>query len=104
MSEVPDRRQPPHDDEWLTPAEFAAELRVHPSTVRLWVNTGQVRAVRSGRRRWLVARSEIDRLVRPASARTDRVSPTAPDPYSPPTLRPGERVIVPDIAAYPPPP
>jgi len=83
----------PDGDEWLTLAEAAAELRVHASTVRLWVNTGQIRAVRSGRRKWLVSRSEITRMLRPASASTDRVSPAAPDPYSPPTLRPGERHV-----------
>ena len=32
----PDQREP--DDPWLTVAEIAAELRLNPATVRVWVS------------------------------------------------------------------
>jgi len=51
------------DDPWLTLAEVADELRVNPSTVRLWVSQGRLPASRVGRRKWLVRRSELDRML-----------------------------------------
>jgi hypothetical protein len=34
------------DDPWLTVAEVAAELRLNPATIRLWISKGQLTAVR----------------------------------------------------------
>lgn len=57
-------------DPWLTLAEIAAELRVVPATVRLWISRGQLSATRPGRRKLLVRRSELDRmLAEPGSER-----------------------------------
>lgn len=88
------------EDPWLTLAEVGAELRVHPSTVRLWVANGRLAAVRAGARKWRVRRSEVDRMLRadvsPGYARQARPpASTTPivDPYTPPTMRPGEWVI-----------
>jgi excisionase family DNA binding protein len=53
----------PEDDPWLTVAEFAEAMRVRPVTVRSWITRGELRATRSGKRKWLVRRSEIDRLL-----------------------------------------
>ena len=50
-------------DPWLTLAEIAAELRVNPATVRLWISRGQLDATRPGRRKLLVRRSELDRML-----------------------------------------
>jgi excisionase family DNA binding protein len=50
-------------DPWLTLAEIAAELRVNPATVRLWISRGQLDATRPGRRKLLVRRSEVDRML-----------------------------------------
>ena len=50
-------------DPWLTLAEIAAELRVNPATVRLWISRGQLNATRPGRRKLLVRRSELDRML-----------------------------------------
>jgi excisionase family DNA binding protein len=51
------------DDPWLTLAEIAEELRVNPATVRLWVSKGQLEASRAGMRKWIVRRSEVERML-----------------------------------------
>ena len=68
----PDRTE----DAWLTVAEVAAELRVNPATVRLWVSGGKLKAKRAGQRKLLVQRSELDRMLEASSHRYDTV-PTA---------------------------
>jgi excisionase family DNA binding protein len=79
------------DDPWMTIAEFAAEMRVRPVTVRSWIAKGQLRATRAGQRKWLVRRSELTRML----ALDD-------DPHAapPPPNRP--RVERPDPDDYPP--
>ena len=61
------------DDPWLTLTEIAEELRMSPATIRSWVSQGTLKATRPGRRKWLVRRSELDRVL---SAR-DAASPEA---------------------------
>ena len=51
------------DDPWLTLAEIADELRLSPATVRSWVAKGLLEATRAGRRKWLVRRSDLDRML-----------------------------------------
>jgi excisionase family DNA binding protein len=53
----------PHDDPWMTVAEFAQEMRVRPVTVRSWIAKGQLKATRAGQRKWLVRRSELARIL-----------------------------------------
>jgi excisionase family DNA binding protein len=53
----------PAADPWLTVAEFAQATRVRPVTVRSWIAKGQLKATRSGRRKWLIRRSELDRML-----------------------------------------
>jgi excisionase family DNA binding protein len=53
----------PEGDPWLTVAEFADAMRVQPVTVRSWITKGQLKATRSGKRKWLVRRSELDRML-----------------------------------------
>ena len=48
----PDRTEDP----WLTVAEIAAELRINPATVRLWIARGKLKARRAGQRKLLVQR------------------------------------------------
>ena len=50
-------------DPWLTLAEIAEELRVNPATVRQWVTKGQLKASRAGVRKWIVRRSELERML-----------------------------------------
>jgi len=56
---------------WLTVAEIAAELRVNPATVRLWISKGTLPAKRAGRRKLLILRSDLDQMLE----RTQRESP-----------------------------
>src|SRR5205085_436436 len=53
----------PQDDPWLTLAEIAEELRMSPATIRSWISKGTLRAMRAGQRKWLVRRSELDRML-----------------------------------------
>lgn len=60
---MPEQSSPPEEDPWLTLSEIAEELRMSPATIRSWVSKGTLRAMRAGRRKWLVRRSELDRML-----------------------------------------
>lgn len=87
-------------DPWLTLAEIATELRVNPSTVRAWVSRGQLRAVRAGQRKWLVRRSEVDRMLEAGAG--GRETPPGTPPVRVPSETadgppmPGERSWIPE--------
>jgi excisionase family DNA binding protein len=49
-------------------------LQMNPSTIRLWVHEGRLRAHKAGGRKWLVRRSELDRLL---ASRTNAPTPPA---------------------------
>jgi excisionase family DNA binding protein len=84
--------EPPKvSDRWLTVAEIAAELRVNPATVRLWISKGTLPATRAGQRKLLIRRSDLDLLLRA----TNRGS-SAPGP--------GTRPRDPRHPGWPPPP
>jgi excisionase family DNA binding protein len=51
------------NDPWLTVAEIAGELRLAPGTIRTWIAEGTLQAKRAGKRKWLVRRSELDRML-----------------------------------------
>lgn len=65
-------------DPWLTLAEIAEELRVNPATVRQWVSKGQLQASRAGVRKWIVRRSELERMLAATNMAAD-AEPAAPD-------------------------
>jgi excisionase family DNA binding protein len=52
----------PEEDPWLTVPQVSEELKLHPATVRAWVKSGRLAAVRAGRT-WRVRRSEVDRAL-----------------------------------------
>jgi excisionase family DNA binding protein len=52
----------PEDDPWLTVQQVSEQLKLHPATVRAWVKSGRLAAVRAGRT-WRVRRSEVDRAL-----------------------------------------
>ena len=60
-------------DPWLTLAEIAAELRVNPATVRQWVSKGQLKASRAGVRKWIVRRSDLDRMLAETNSSADDI-------------------------------
>ncbi|MHB8694989.1 MAG: helix-turn-helix domain-containing protein [Solirubrobacteraceae bacterium] len=68
----------PHDDPWMTIAEFAEEMRVRPVTVRSWIAKGQLKATRAGQRKWLVRRSELTRMLEQGDGVTALHPPPAP--------------------------
>ena len=71
------------DDPWLTVAEIADELRVNPATVRLWISKGVLPAMRAGRRKLLIRRSDLDamlELMEPARASVDPRPPRETHP------------------------
>ena len=60
---IPETNPAADDDPWLTLAEIADELRMSPATIRSWISKGTLRAMRAGQRKWLVRRSELDRML-----------------------------------------
>lgn len=55
------------EDPWLTVAQVSDELKLNPSTVRIWIRTGRLAAVNVGRS-WRIRRSDLERaLLRDAS-------------------------------------
>lgn len=61
---MPERFEDDPNDPWLTLAEIAEELRLSPATIRSWISKGTLRAMRAGQRKWLVRRSELERMLR----------------------------------------
>jgi excisionase family DNA binding protein len=47
------------DEQYLTPAQVAAELHVTVVTVRRWIANGELRASKAGPRKWMVRRSDL---------------------------------------------
>ncbi len=81
------------NDPWLTLAEIAEELRLSPATLRSWISKGTLRAMRAGQRKWLVRRSELDRMLRGDDLGDDTPEGTASamreiDTILPPQLSP----------------
>jgi excisionase family DNA binding protein len=96
---VADQEPDPAEDPWLTLAEIAAELRVNPATVRLWVSRGKLTAMRAGQRKLLVRRSELTRMLEVSSQRYDHV-PERYTPTYPRTAAPRRPVRVRSWSAY----
>src|ERR1700676_5267883 len=60
---MPDHSTPaPEEDPGLTVPQASEALTLHPATVRSWVKSGRLAAVRAGRT-WRVRRSEVDRAL-----------------------------------------
>jgi excisionase family DNA binding protein len=74
------------DDPWLTVAEIAEELRLAPATIRTWIADGTLQAKRAGKRKWLVRRSELDRMLH-GEDYADATPLPAPDPADRPPRR-----------------
>ena len=58
------------DDPWLNVPQVSDELKIHPATVRAWVKSGRLAAVRVGRT-WRVRRSELERGITLAGPHRD---------------------------------
>jgi excisionase family DNA binding protein len=56
-------------DEYLTIAEIAAELKLSPETIRQWIVRGELEGTRAGKS-WRILRSDLRRMLggqRPAA-------------------------------------
>ena len=76
---MPDHPPTAEDDPWLTVPQVSEELKLHPATVRVWINTGRLAAVRAGRT-WRVRRSEVDRALLSDASPAYIQQETAPGP------------------------
>lgn len=54
------------DEEYVTMAEAARLLQVHISTIRRWIDSGELIAHRVGQRRVLIKRADLTKLIVPA--------------------------------------
>lgn len=52
-------------DRWLTVAQAAEQLQVHPETMRDWLRTGKLAGTLISRRAgWRIPQAEVDRVLR----------------------------------------
>lgn len=75
-------------DPLLTLAEIAAELRVNPATVRSWVSRGHLKAFRAGQRKWVVRRSELNRMIDASNSSAGSATRESGQASAPPPRRP----------------
>jgi len=52
------------DEELLTVDEAAEIMKVHPRTIRGYVNSGELAVVMIGKREYRIRRSELNRFIR----------------------------------------
>jgi excisionase family DNA binding protein len=63
------------DEEYLSPAQVADQLKVTTVTVRRWITSGQLQAAKAGPRKWRILRSDLVRfLAASASAEAAQAS------------------------------
>ena len=60
------------DEQYVTVAEAARLLQVHPSSIRRWMEAGTLPAFRVGQRRILLKRADLARLITPARVEQGR--------------------------------
>ena len=51
------------DEKYLTPAQVAGELQVTVVTVRRWIASRELRAMKAGPRRWMIRRSDLNAFL-----------------------------------------
>ena len=55
--------------EYLTPEQIAEQLAVTPSTVRRWIRSGALPAVKAGPRVWRISKADLDEYLQRARNR-----------------------------------
>lgn len=96
MTDTPDEHP---EDPWLTVAEIAEELRLGPAAVRSWIRKGILPATRAGQRKFLVRRTDLERMLREQGA-----AGGAGEVNRRPAPRPTTRPIARGVAGGSPPP
>ncbi len=70
------------DEQFLTPAQLAAELQVTTITVRRWITGGQLAATKAGPRKWVIRRTDIDRFLAGSAGHGTTVEPSEDPSFS----------------------
>jgi excisionase family DNA binding protein len=60
------------DEHYVSASEAAKLLRVHISTIRRWIDSGELPAHRIGERRILIKRADLAKLITPARAQQEK--------------------------------
>src|SRR5919199_4966437 len=60
------------DEEYVTMAEAARLLQVHISTIRRWIDSGELPAHRVGQRRVIIKRADLTKLIAPARSEQEK--------------------------------
>ena len=100
MLESSSTRPSSGDDPWLTVPQVSSQLRIHPATVRIWIKSGRLAAVRVGRE-WRVRQSEVDRalLAEASPAYAQQEAESARQPDDEPARTPAPRQIADHLMA-----
>ena len=52
------------EGEWLTVEDIAADLKVHPETVRTWIRSGELAAIVVSKRTYRINRKDYREFIR----------------------------------------
>lgn len=88
-----DRRVEVRED-WLSVADVAAELDMHPATVRKWANEGVLRGQRAGKKKWRFSRQALDEFIRAHSRALGDTRPRYTDELDPGAVNTREDVLL----------
>jgi excisionase family DNA binding protein len=58
-------------EEFLRPREVAESLKVSTQTIKVWINTGRLKAVKVGHQ-WRIRQADLDEFLKKGEARHDR--------------------------------
>ena len=105
MTDLTTTTPAPDPDPWLTVQQVSEELNLHPATLRRWIKTERLAAVRAGRE-WRLRRSEVERALMadasPAYGRPEALTP--PDSRAEPVRTRAPRQMAADLMTPSPPP
>lgn len=80
------------DDDYLTPAQVAAQLQVTTVTVRRWIASGELPAAKAGPRKWRIRRADVSRMLSTDASSSPTAAAPSEDPsFSKHLVAPGER-------------
>ena len=99
MASSPVAGSPGSDWEFLTVAEVAEELKVNQMTVRNWIDTGELPAVRVGARRVRVRRSALASFLGIEFPVVSAPPPSVSPPVGVPSERDAIAVALDQVAA-----
>jgi excisionase family DNA binding protein len=75
----------------LTPSQLAEEMHVTVATVRRWIASGELRALKAGPRLWTIRRSDVDRFLTGGEENDSAAAPSEDPSFSRHLVAPNER-------------